>query len=111
MDKPMFNNIFREISMTNVKGYENLREKQKDLFDQWYKAHLSSMEYKIRQDYTESHLVKVDWNRRNRSFTVYFDNGTVFLYSYNGIKNIRGSYSTSYHSLGQERGEEYWQSI
>lgn len=84
-------NLHREISMAYVRGYKELTMKQKDIFDQYYKQHLSSMAFDSRQDYTESHLVEVRLHQLNNGFYAFFDNDTVFRYTASGITFVAKS--------------------
>lgn len=71
-------NMFREISMVHVKGYKELTEAQKDIFDITFKNQLSSLHPDIRVYYTEKHLQEI--KPISDKLKVSFDNGDSFLY-------------------------------
>lgn len=76
------NNLFRELSMNNVIGYDELSEAEKDFFDQMYKKHLSSLREEERASYRDTNLYKVE--NGVRAVKVQFDNGDCFLYIEDG---------------------------
>ena len=71
-------NMFREFSMKDVQGYDELTNGQKDLFDKTYKKHLSSMQRKRRLKYTESHVQRIE--AEISILKVYFDHGDCYIY-------------------------------
>lgn len=79
-------NLFRELIMNNVSGYNELSESEKELFDNTYKKHLSSLNEKERVSYFETNLCKVDNNVE--LVKVHFKNGDRFIYidDYHWIK-------------------------
>ena len=70
--------MFREFSMTGVKGYNELSNLQKSMFDATYKKHLSSMSADKRINYTENNLQKIEGEIS--LIMVYFKNGESFIY-------------------------------
>lgn len=73
-------NLFRELSMMNVEGYEKLTDEQKDLFDQTYKSHVAMMGADMRKKHTEEHIEKVEWDKSAKCLKVHFDNGDWYHY-------------------------------
>jgi len=71
-------NMFREFSMKDVEGYDELTNEQKDMFDKTYKKHLSSMQRELRLAYTESHVQRIEGEIS--VLKVYFDNGDCYIY-------------------------------
>ena len=71
-------NMFRELSMANVTGYTNLPNWQKDLFDETYKKHLSSMSIEKRTFYTENYIKKIEGEKS--LVKVFFQNKDCFFY-------------------------------
>jgi len=71
-------NMFREFSMKNVSGYNELTDFQKSIFDKTYKKHLSSMRMVNRIKYTENHIIKIE--AEISILKVYFDHGECFIY-------------------------------
>ena len=82
-------NMFREFSMTNVSGYNKLSNLQKNIFDNTYKKHISSMNMDIRNNYSEDNIKHIEKDRSN-NLKVYFKNGECFTYIQGGIwmKNL-----------------------
>lgn len=76
----MIENLFRELSMVKVKGYDKLTEEQKELFDQTYKAHLSMMGADMRKKHTDEHIKEVKWDEGEKCLKVYFDHGEWYHY-------------------------------
>lgn len=74
----MVANMFREISMSRVKGYHELTKQEKNIFDQEYRKHLASTHERQRIYYTESELKKVEG--KGNQVKVYFKNGHTFIY-------------------------------
>jgi len=68
--------------MVSVKGYSNLTNEQKDLFDSVYKNHIMAMKAEMRKRYSEQHLEKVKADKGG--IKVYFDNGEWFKYLKDG---------------------------
>lgn len=77
----MVKNLFREISMSNIKGYEELTEQQKDTFDTVYKQHVSSLDSERRLYFTEENIEEI--KAGNKHLNVYFSNGQGFKYKRN----------------------------
>ena len=77
----MVKNLFRELSMAEVKGYNNLSECQKDIFDTVYKRHLSSMSSDKRVCYSEKYLEEIQID--SDDLAIYFNNGKCFKYKRN----------------------------
>jgi len=71
-------NMFREFTMKRIEGYKKLSNRQKDMFDQIYKKHLSSMSFEERRKYTESCIEKVEGEVS--IIKVYFKSGECYLY-------------------------------
>lgn len=80
-DAFMVKNLFRELSMAEVKGYKDLTEHQKDLFDTVYKRHLASMNFEKRSQYTEVNLEEV--HPDGDDLVAHFNNGNKFKYMKN----------------------------
>lgn len=76
-------NLFKELSMMNVKGYDKLKDWQQHMFDTIYKRHLSAMGMDLRKNYTEEHLKEIQSVELGH-LNVYFDNGEWFKYFKNG---------------------------
>lgn len=74
------NNLFRHLSMKHVKGYANLSDQYKELFDTVYNLHLSSMDKKTRSEHTDEHILKVKWDLISDCLIVYFKNGNRYKY-------------------------------
>jgi len=72
-------NMFRDFSMTNVSGYNSLSGLQKDIFDNTYKKHISSMNMDKRNNYSEENIKHIEKDRNN-NLKVYFKNGECFTY-------------------------------
>ncbi|MFD1363177.1 hypothetical protein [Lentibacillus salinarum] len=77
-------NLFRGLSMENIEGYNVLTDKQKELFDQTYKAHVFMMDPEMRKQHTEEHIKEIRWNENEQCLRVYFDNGEWYHYSLAG---------------------------
>ncbi|MHA6250420.1 hypothetical protein [Oceanobacillus sp. CAU 1775] len=71
-------NLFRELSMKDVEGYEELTLSQKNIFDKTYKEHLQSMTRKRRLRYTEDHIVSVEGDLK--IVKVNFDTDEWYIY-------------------------------
>jgi len=75
----MIQNLFRKFSLAHVRGYHELYDWQKDLFDEMYKRHLSALSLETKRKYSEYYLQEVKVNQEN--LMVYFAHGEVFEYS------------------------------
>lgn len=80
MNIALFNNLFRQLSMKDVKGYDNLPNRKKELFDKVYNLHLSSMDERKRRMHTDEHIHKVEWDFLNDCLRVTFKNGNIYKY-------------------------------
>lgn len=73
-------NLFRELTMEHIKGYSNLSDKQKNIFDTTYKRHLSSMSINKRMKFTENRIKEIKIGEEITIIKVYFDHGECFIY-------------------------------
>lgn len=80
-DTRMVKNLFRDLSMSGVRGYDELSEQEKDIFDAVYKRHVASMNQKRRFYFSENHIEEVQTN--SGDIAVYFNNGHCFKYKKN----------------------------
>lgn len=68
----------------NPKGYNQLTDRQRDLFDQVYSRHYASMGTEKRQNYTRGDIKEIKWDSRENCLRVYFLNGEWFHYDTKG---------------------------
>lgn len=80
MDIIFSDNLFRQLSMKHVQGYESLPDSCKELFDTVYKRHLASMDKKTRREHTDEHILKVKRDLTYDCLIVYFKNGNKYKY-------------------------------
>lgn len=66
--------------MMNVKGYAQLTDEQKQLFDETYKAHLSMMGNDTKAKHQEQNIEEIKWDKNKKCLKVYFDNGDWYHY-------------------------------
>lgn len=62
----------------------HLTDQEYVCFLQTYALHNSSMGFKERKNYTLSHVVKVERNKKENCLNVYFENGDWFHYKPDG---------------------------
>ena len=80
MDIIYSNNLFRDLSMRHVIGYQSLSSAKKDLFDTVYNLHLSSMDPATRREHTDEHIHQVKWDPLSDCLIVTFKNGNRYKY-------------------------------
>ncbi|WP_217588060.1 hypothetical protein [Lentibacillus saliphilus] len=68
--------------MSHIDGYKNLTQRQKGLFDDVYKKHLSSLQMQERLNYVEDQLAKVEADIGD--INVYFKHGETYKYRRDG---------------------------
>src|SRR5690625_4316589 len=71
-------NMFRELSMNYVEGYNDLTDYLKDLFDNTYKKHLLSIKPNRRHNYSIRNIEKIKGEKYY--VNVYYRNGNIFIY-------------------------------
>jgi|SRR5690625_369257 len=92
-------NMFRELSMNYVEGYNELTDNLKDLFDSTYKNHLLSIEPNRRHNYSIRNIEKIEGEKYY--VNVYYRNGNIFIYLIgNRWVKVNGDY-TDYGRSGE----------
>ncbi len=81
----MVSNLFRELGMQHVKGYDKLSDWHKNLFDRMYKKHIASLQGHVARLYSEQNIVEI---KSGLGYVkVYFRHGKCSTYS---MKNQKG---------------------
>lgn len=75
---PKVRNMFRELSMRYIDGYNKLPIYKKDLFDKTYKKQLASMSLIEQANYREDKITKIETEANG--IKVYFNNRDCYLY-------------------------------
>lgn len=70
--------MFRAFTMESVNGYNLLSDTHKNMFDETYKKHLSSMDLVERRRYSENNVIKIE--AEISVLRVYFNHGESFIY-------------------------------
>lgn len=70
--------------MKPVKGFNELPEKKKVLFESTYIKHLSVMSNAKRTDFTDEHIKEIIWDRNEKCIQVLFDHGASYHYTESG---------------------------
>lgn len=80
-------NLFRELSMMNIRGYSNLSDWQKDIFDDCFKNHTFSLSDNFKKHYTEEYIMWVKWDESNRRLEVRFKDDFYYYFPNRKWKN------------------------